>query len=181
MTEIKKRTVYLLQRTDKEEDGTDVYVGSTSKTPRRRLSEHRCMATRSDSKLYGRMRAVGVDNWEIVPLFQRACDKETILGLERKWIKIMGADLNTYFPIITPEEKNQYASKYREMNKEKMADYLEMNKEKISKKIADCYEKNKQKKKYHCAICEVAYRNNYDLQRHLKTSRHFWKYIYSPD
>ena len=39
--EIKNRTVYMLCRTDKtEDDGTDIYVGSTSKSLEKRLCEH---------------------------------------------------------------------------------------------------------------------------------------------
>ena len=33
MNDIKPRIVYLLRRTDKEDDGKDIYVGSTSLYP----------------------------------------------------------------------------------------------------------------------------------------------------
>ena len=39
--EIKNRTVYMLCRKGKKEDGTDIYIGSTSKTLEKRLSGHR--------------------------------------------------------------------------------------------------------------------------------------------
>ena len=42
MNDIKPRTVYLLRRTDKEEDdGTDLYVGSTSANLKDRLWKHK--------------------------------------------------------------------------------------------------------------------------------------------
>ena len=162
MSEIKQWTVYLLQRTDKIFDGTDVYIGSTSRTPGQRLSSHRRDATRvgnENNKFYKRMREVGVDKWEITPLLSKICDKNTIRMAEREKCNELNADLNTRSPITTPEEKEERKRQY-------MTDY---------------HEKNTENKKYHCAICEVACGSNKDLQKHLKTPKHFWKYIYSVD
>ena len=39
--EIKNRTVYVLFRTDKPEDGSDIYIGSTSQPLKERLCEHK--------------------------------------------------------------------------------------------------------------------------------------------
>ena len=44
MCDIKCRTVYLMRRTDKKDDGTDIYVGSTSRNLRERMWNHRCDA-----------------------------------------------------------------------------------------------------------------------------------------
>ena len=149
MTDIKQRTVYVLTPMNKaDDDDTDVYVGSTSMSLKQRLAGHRYNVKRSDSKLYRRMGEVGVNNWEIVPLFQRTCDKETILGLERKWVKIMGADLNSNLPVLTSDERETYHANY--------------------------YKGNKQSKRYHCDVCDLSFISNRNLQRHLKTSRHFW-------
>ena len=115
-SEIKQRTVYQLVRTDKPADGKDVYVGSTSQPLNDRLAIHRYDTKRADSKIYKRMRTVGIYNWEILPLMSRTCDIKTIRELERKWCKILGADLI-----------------------------------------------------------------NRDLKRHLKSSKHFYTYIYSVD
>ena len=61
MSEIKLRTVYLLKRTDKPDDGTDLYVGSTSMTMIKRLWTHRSAAGNSkryeNTKLYVRIRS----------------------------------------------------------------------------------------------------------------------------
>ena len=128
------------------------------------------------------------------------CDIKTTRELERKWCEILKADLNTALPILTPNEKETYMADYYKSNKEaiskrkadyyetnkeailkRQADYREANKEAISKRKADYREANKQSKRYYCDICEIVCESNKDLQRHLKTSKHFWKYIYSVD
>ena len=73
-TEIKPRTDYLLHRTDKSDDGTDTYVGSTSQDLIHRLTRHHYAATHEDvrehnSKLNTRIRNVGIENWIITPLY----------------------------------------------------------------------------------------------------------------
>ena len=188
-TETKQRIVYVLTRTNKaDDDDTDIYVGSTSKSLNDRLCGHRRDAIRAgneNNKLYKRMRTVGIQNWEITPLLSRTCDLKTIRELERKWCKIMNADLNTYLPITTPEEKKSqkadYDAEYRKSNKEAIskrnADYRESNKEAIKQ----YRESNKQNKVHYCTLCDKSFGSNADLQRHLKSSRHFWNYIYSVD
>ena len=83
----------MLCRTD---GGNDVYVGSTSAPLCRRLSTHRQRAGNPSryyegSKLYDKMREVGVKNWEIVLLLTFACNRETIFEFEREWVKALGA------------------------------------------------------------------------------------------
>ena len=68
MNDIKPRIVYLLRRTDKEDDGTDIYIGSTSKILKERLHDHRGNVKRYNSRLYTRMREIGKYMWEIIPL-----------------------------------------------------------------------------------------------------------------
>ena len=163
MTEIKERVVYVITRTSKaDDDNTDIYVGSTSYSLKKRLCEHRSTARgagNENNKLYERMREVGVDSWKITPLLSQLCDKKTIRELEREKCSELNADLNTLSPIRTPDEKRQYDAAYS----------------------AAYYEKNKQKKRYYCEVCDISFGYNRDLQKHLKTSRHFWKYIYSVD
>ena len=62
MDEIKQRTVYQLVRTDKPDDGTDIYVGSTSEPLKARLQKHRSYVGICNSKLYLRMQEVGKYN-----------------------------------------------------------------------------------------------------------------------
>ena len=191
-----------------------IYVGSTSQPLNDRLCGHRRDATRvgnENNKLYTRMRTVGIQSWEIIPLLSRVCDIKTIRQLEQKWCKIMGADLNTLLPITTPEEKKQQKADYYESNKEAIskrnadyykvnkevikqqnAEYRKSNKEAISKRNADYRESNKeaikqyrefnkQNKVHYCTLCDKSFGSNADLQRHLKSSKHFWNYIYSVD
>ena len=58
-TEVKQRTVYLLKRTGKSDNGTDIYMGSTCKSLNKRLSNHLFNIKRSESKLYKMMKEVG--------------------------------------------------------------------------------------------------------------------------
>ena len=75
MTEVKKRTVYCITKKIPDEK-YDVYVGLTSKKLSTRLSEHKSNCKRTfnkNSKINKRMRQVGVENWKIVPLFEKQC------------------------------------------------------------------------------------------------------------
>ena len=77
--EIKNRTVYVLCRKDKPEDGTDLYIGSTSQPLKERLRCHKKDAQRlknGNIRLYKRMNENGLENWKIIPLLTFACDKK---------------------------------------------------------------------------------------------------------
>ena len=101
-----ERTVYLIRRTDKVFDGTDIYIGSTSKTLMERLKHHQYHSKISDSKFYTRMKEIGVKNWEIILLeVVPLCDKKEILILGKKHIEELKPDLNTYFPFRENNEK----------------------------------------------------------------------------
>ena len=202
-SENKQRIVYVLTRTNKaDDDDTDIYIGSTSQSLNDRLGQHRYKADviKENSKLYERMREVGTSNFEILPLLSRTCDIKTIRELERKWCEILKADLNTNLPILTPDEKKQQKSDYYESNKEvirqrhadyrksnkdailkKQAEYYETNKDAILKKRVDYYKLNKQGKKYYCEVCDMFFGKSDNLKQHLKTQKHFWKYMNSVD
>ena len=155
--EIKQRTVYLLQRTDKIYDGTDIYVGSTSTSLRERLRKLRDrskLEKYENTKLYKKMCEVGVDSWKIISLLSIECDKKTILKLEKEKYDELNEDLNTYSP-FSEENRKEYNANY--------------------------YMLNIRSKKYRCELCEIVCGSNRDLQKHLKTPKHFWKYIYSVD
>ena len=81
---IKNRAVYMLCRTD---GGTDIYIGSTSCPLEKRFANHKYRAGNpsrfySGSKLYKKMREVGVQHWKIIPLLTFACNWETIHKFE---------------------------------------------------------------------------------------------------
>ena len=157
-SEIKNRTVYLMRRTDKKDDGTDVYVGSTSGSLRKRLWDHRGDALRirnENNKLYKKMREVGLYNWEMIPLLSFTCDRRTILEIERERCNTLNADLNTYSPIFDVENRKKYLANYREFNIRNNA--------------------------YHCDVCEKSFGSNRDLQRHFNTLKHQRTYLDSLD
>ena len=156
--EIKNRTVYFLRRTDKEDDGTDIYVGSTLKPLGKRFAIHRCDATRpgnENNRLYKRMREVGLGNWEILPLLSRTCDLRTIREVERKWLGVIQADLNTLSPITSKEEKNGNQVIYCRINV--------------------------QAKRYYCGVCEISCESKRDLGRHFDTLKHSYTWLNSVD
>ena len=65
-----KWTVYLLCN-ENSDLGRDVYVGSTSTIPAKRLASHKRDSARIGNvgnKLYTRMREIGLENWVMRPL-----------------------------------------------------------------------------------------------------------------
>ena len=97
---VKKRMVYVLSKKVPHEV-YDVYVGSTTKPIKERLSTHKDCSLRAcneKNKLYTRMRQVGLENWKIVPIFVKTCSKEEILKVEKKFIQVLDANLNTNSP-----------------------------------------------------------------------------------
>ena len=173
MNNIKERAVYLLKRTDKSYDGTDVYVGSTSLSLKRRLCNHRSDSLRignKNNKLYVKMREVGLDNWEMVSLLSITCDRKTILEFEKEQCNKLNSDLNSNSPVLNLENRKEYSANYRELNKET-----------IKQQKAEYYKLNKQNKKYYCDVCEKSFRSNGDLQRHFNTLKHGYTYLNSLD
>ena len=86
--DIKPWIVCVLTRTNKaDDDDSDLYMGSTSRSLEIRLRGHWNDAQRSGNEsnhLYKRMREVGLQNWEVLLLLSRVCDKKTIYALEKK-------------------------------------------------------------------------------------------------
>ena len=153
--EIKNRTVYMLCRID---CGNGVYIGSTSCPLEKRFAEHKHTAGNPStyygcSKLYHKMREVGVQQWEIIPLLTFACNEETICEFEREWVKATGANLNTFSPINRDLAKRKNMIKY--------------------------HKKNKEEKRYFCGICAGAFMHNSVLKRHLETLKHSYNYLNS--
>ena len=72
--------------------GRDVYVGSTSQTPNKRLGEHKANTKREEgckeSKLCSRMTEIGLSNWIVRPLLTLKCTQDVIRGFERMWCSI---------------------------------------------------------------------------------------------
>ena len=154
--EIKPRTVYLLRRTDKEDDGTDIYVGSTSLTLKRRLQNHRHYSKICNSKLYKKMDETGPENWTIEPLLTFPCNKGTICEFGREWIKLVKPDLNVLSPVRENNEKNRESFKEHHFNSLKT-------------------------KRYYCNVCDIAFGCSSELKRHFKSLKHSCTFMDSLD
>ena len=102
----------------KDESITDVYVGSTTNFNSRK-SGHK-----SNSKIFKRFNALkhrklyitidkngGWENWEMIELESHPCANETeALTRESYWYDILKANLNSFKPIKSNEEKKQRRS-----------------------------------------------------------------------
>ena len=111
MNDIKPRTINLLRRTDKPDNGADLYVGSTSMNLRKRLSNHKYYTKICNTKLHKKMIETGTGNWTIEPLLTFSCDKKTIYDFEREWIKLIKPDLNVLSLVRENNEKNRESAK----------------------------------------------------------------------
>lgn len=190
MTDVKYRIVYVLTRTNKaDDDDTDIYVGSTSQSLEQRLRIHRHDAKRPGNKnnrLYVRMNEVGIENWEILPLLGRTCDKKQAYELEKKWIRVLSADLNTYSPIREEATKKEYDANRYKVNKDairqQQAGYRMANKEaNVSQQQVKYRKANKQGKRYYCGVCDLSFLQSSDLKRHLDTLRHSYAWLNAVD
>ena len=199
--EIKKRTVYMLRRTD---GGNDIYIGSTSQPLKGRYMRHMYRAKNfikhgcsKDTRLYTRMNEVGLDNWRISPLLSRMCDIKTIREEEKEWVRALKAGLNTYSPVT---DQKEYMATYYKNNRETISQqnkaYYKNNKDAIKeyqtgyyksnlgaiKEYKATYSKNnKGTRRFYCDVCGVAFGGSYDLKRHLKSLKHSNTYMNSVD
>ena len=200
--EVKLRTVYCL--TKKTPDETyDVYVGRTSMSLEKRLSDHKSNAKqkrKENIKVYKRMNEVGVGNWKIVPLLTQECTRDEIRAFERKWFEVLEADLNSISPMTTAEEVKRRKAEYRENNREEVkqwsaeryrrnreelcrrsAEHNVVNREEISKKSAERHRRNRDSKKFFCEICDIACGSKGDLKHHNETLKHQYAVLNSLD
>ena len=157
--EIKDRTVYMLCRTD---GGNDIYVGSTSQPLEKRFAEHKYNAGNpsrlkwhGSSKLYQRMREVGIHNFKIVPLLTFACNLDIIFVFEKQWVEATGANLNTFSPVNDDLVIKGYDRKRKKRNKEV--------------------------KRYYCDVCNIACSDSHKLKRHFDTLKHSYAWLNSVD
>ena len=113
-----------------------MYVGSTSLSLAKRLSNHKNDSLRvgnEENKLYKRMREVGLENWVMRPLLSlesTLCTRDEIRAFEKMWCEILRCDLNSYSPIRSA------AVRYKE------------NREVILRKKAIRYQNNKDSKNF---------------------------------
>ena len=201
-----KWTVYLLCN-ENLDLGRDVYVGSTSLTLAKRLSNHKNDCSRignEENKLYVRMREVGLENWIMRPLLTLESTGDEIRAFERMWCEILRSDLNTISPIRSAAERYQNnkevilrkkAEHYRknkevilrknaeryQQNKEVLRQRYQENREFFKQKSAEYREKNKDSKKYFCDVCETSFQSSRDLKRHENSLKHQFAFLNSLD
>ena len=184
--EIKNRTVYMLCRTDKPGDGTDIYyIGSSSHPLKERLRCHKKDAQRprnENNRLYVRMLRIGLKNWKIILLVTFSCDQKTIFEFERDWIQILRADLNMIFPIT---DRKKYKADYHQNNRDailkRQAGYRMANRDILLKKDKEYRKNNVEAKKYHCIVCDISFGYKKDLNKHFDTLKHPYAYMNSVD
>ena len=121
----------------KIEDINDLtYVGSTSTTLNRRLSQHR-----SDKRLghYCSSSKLNLDNCIILLLEE--CSKENRKQRESYWIN----HIDCVNDLKLDHDNKKYTKEYRQKNKGRIQEYREKNKEKLNAKMREYNEKNKEK------------------------------------
>ena len=101
------------------------------------------------------MKQVGLENWKIVPLFEKTCKKDEILKVEKKWIEILDADLNKKSPLIDDRRERD--------------------------RVAIIYKRNIAEKKYYCEVCEKAFQTNWFLNQHKDSLIHNYAFLNSLD
>ena len=91
-----------------------LYVGSTTNFSKRK-NQHKfdCNKVTSNNYIYKIYQFIrsngGWDNWEMVMIEQYKCEsKLELLMRERYWLDELHADLNSYTPIQTKEERKEY-------------------------------------------------------------------------
>ena len=183
---IKDRTVYMLCRKGKKEDGADIYIGSTSQPLKERLRCHKKKAKKfrmlgysENNKLFTRMCEIGLQNWKMVPLLTFAC---VCFEFEKQWIDLIGADLNMVSPITGRKEyKADYHQNNRDVILKRKAEYRMINRDILLKKGREFRENNVQNKIHHCVVCDKSFGYRKDLDKHYKTLKHSNAYMNSVD
>ena len=161
-----KTVIYKIQHIEKEEL---LYVGSTTDFIKRK-SRHKsnCNNIKSiKAKVYRMMRENG--GWEefkMIEIEKFPCnDKREAEKRENEVMKELKSNMNSNRAYITKVEKKAIDKKYRENNKEKIAQKNKKYREKNKEAIAEA-----KKEKITCE-CGTIYRKS-DKARHLKTKKH---------
>jgi len=128
-----------------------VYIGSTTQTLSRRMTDHRTTSTKNPNrKLY--QHIIGNGGWinfKIILIENFPCEnKEQLLARENFWQKQMNSitnGLNMVNAVFDVEANKAYKLQYRIDNKDKMKQYAEANKDKLDQYRRQYYEANKAK------------------------------------
>ena len=168
--ENKNRTVYLIYH-EGSEVGKDCYVGSTSQSLKKRLGEHRSVASQpgnEKNKLYRRMREVGWENWVIRPLETMTCSEDEIRKLERMWFEELRSDLNSKLPIRFGKKKRGPTMQtvymiYNKNSKNGKDSYVGSTSQCLERRLSDhkshAKQKQNEKNKFYRRMLEVGLEN----------------------
>tara|TARA_R110001632_G_scaffold86663_1_gene188945 strand:+ start:348 stop:884 length:537 start_codon:yes stop_codon:yes gene_type:complete len=159
------------------DDLPEYYVGHTMNWGKRwRL--HKTDSKNKNSKVYKYINSNGgINNFKMEVLYETYCSLEEAIKLERYYMELLEATLNSEVPGRTRKERMVwYNPIYYQKNKETIAEknkkYHQENKEKNKHR----YQENKEqiseqhKEKFTC-ICGSTLRTG-DKQRHFKTKKH---------
>ena len=149
-----------------------IYIGSTCKTLKHRLSGHERDYKRFLKGIYNNVSSFDIiknDDYKIELI--ENCDiktKQQLLSRERYFID----NNNCLNKVIPGRSHKEYCKLYRETNKDKIQEYRDTNKDKTNKKYKVYYQDNKDKlsKKIYCE-CGGQYTKCHKLQ-HSKTNKH---------
>jgi len=162
MVNYEKSTIYKI--VCKDVNIKDCYVGSTTNFNRRK-QEHKYNCNNVNSKKYNLnvyqyiRENGGFSNFDIIEIERySALDKNDLYKRERFWLEILKANLNSYNPITSEEEKKQQKKEY-DKKRAKTDKKKECNKEQNEKRKLD---------KVNCDICNKEMRRD-SLNTHKKT------------
>ena len=163
------------------DDLPEYYVGHTMNL-RLRWHKHKNKCKTENYKVYQYINNNGgIHKFKMDVLDEIYCDKQDARKLERYYIELLGATLNSDVPGRTRKERLVwYKPIYYQKNKERICEqnkkYYQENKEKICGKAKKYQQENKEeiyekaKEKFTC-ICGSTLRIS-DKQKHFRTKKH---------
>jgi len=136
----------------------ELYVGHTNNF-RVRKNKHKWDCNKKDFLIYKTINNNGGwDNWEMIEIEKYPCkDGNEARARERYWYEELNAKLNSFIPLRTNEEKQNYYQEKKSEISIQQKTYYETNKEKINEKI-NC----------ECG-CIITKKN---MTKHKKTKKH---------
>ena len=87
--------------------------------------------------------------------------------------------LETRKHLIGVELFGSYYENNKEVILQKKAAYRENNRALVRQRVLNSQMKNIESKKYYCAVCDLACRDNYALKKHLDTLKHSYAWLNS--
>jgi hypothetical protein len=154
---------------------TECYVGQTTQSLKKRINGHKHDSKTRNHLVYRFIREHGGwDFWTAEELETRdCCDKTEVAVIERQWIDLEDAILNTRVP---DRERDQWVRDNKKHLDRKRREYYEANRDAIIQDRKSYYVENReaimerQSEKITCG-CGVTVRRS-DLARHKKSKTH---------